>query len=146
MEAVRALGDERIEVLDLPEAPRKGWGLRNQALEWVTADVVSYLGDDDLYLPDHLERVGDLHDTGRFDVVQAMTVLVWPDGRLEPNALDWNVPWLRERFLGHVAQRNGMASVTIAPAWRSARAAGTPTPRRACPATWTSSSASSAAG
>ena len=112
VEAVRALGDERIEVLDLPKAPRKGWGLRNQALERVRADVVSYLGDDDLYLPDHLERVGDLHDTGRFDVVQAMTVLVWPDGRLEPNALDWNVPWLRERFLGDVAQRNGMASVS----------------------------------
>ena len=112
VEAVRALGDDRVEVLDLPKAPRKGWGLRNLALDRVTADVVTYLGDDDLYLPDHLERVGELHDTGRFDVVQAMTVLVWPDGRLEPNAMDWNVPWLRERFLSGAAQRNGMASVS----------------------------------
>jgi hypothetical protein len=111
-EAVAGLADPRIEVLDLPKAPGKGWGHRNLALERATGDVVSYLGDDDVYLPDHLERVGALHDTRELDLVQAAAVLVWPDGRFEPWGLDWGVPWLRERFLNGEVHRNAMASVS----------------------------------
>jgi glycosyltransferase involved in cell wall biosynthesis len=110
--AVGDLGDPKIEVLDLPKGPRLGWALRNQALEIATGDVVSYLGDDDLYLPDHLERVGALHDTGRFDFVQANTIVAWPDGRLRPMGLDWGVPELRRSFAAREKRANPMASAS----------------------------------
>ena len=98
VEAVRALGDPRIEVLDLPKAHRKGWIHRNEALRRARGEVIAYLGDDDLWTPDHLERVGEVFDAGDVDLVQATAFLVWPDGRLELFRLDWRVPLARERF------------------------------------------------
>src|SRR6266542_4746043 len=67
--AVRELGDSRIDVLDLPKGPDYGYDHRNRALECARGDVVAWLGDDDLYLPDHLERVGQLFDSGGVDLV-----------------------------------------------------------------------------
>jgi len=98
-EAVRALGDDRVEVLDLPKGPGRGWVHRNAAIERAIGDIVAYIGDDDLYLPDHLERIGRLHDAGDFGVVQATTALVHPEGDFEPYWLDLAVDWMRERFV-----------------------------------------------
>src|SRR4051794_24719875 len=49
VEAVEALGDERIEVLDMPKGHRLGWPHRNKALKRRRGDVVAYLSDDDLW-------------------------------------------------------------------------------------------------
>jgi glycosyltransferase involved in cell wall biosynthesis len=98
-EAVGALGDERIVLLDLPKAPGLGWENRNEALRRARGDAVAYLSDDDLWLPDHLERVGELLDAGVADVVQANACVVHPDGRLELSGTDWRVPEYRRRFL-----------------------------------------------
>src|SRR5439155_3371990 len=75
-------------------------------------EVIAYLGDDDLYLPDHLERVGALHVTGAFDLVQATTALVHPDGEFEPYWLDLAVDRMRERFLSGAAAKNPMAALS----------------------------------
>jgi glycosyltransferase involved in cell wall biosynthesis len=110
VDAARAMGDPRIVVLDLPKAPLMGWGSRNEALRIAEGDVISYLGDDDLYLPDHLERIGVLHDTEDFAFVQANTIVAMPDGRVHPMHLDWGVPALKQRFESRELNRNPMAS------------------------------------
>jgi glycosyltransferase involved in cell wall biosynthesis len=101
-DAVRSLGDRRVTLLDLPKAPGYGYGNRNIAADAATGDVVAWLGDDDLYLPDHLARAGELFDRLDLDIVQANACIVHRDDRLEPVGTDWRVPRYRERFLAAV--------------------------------------------
>lgn len=50
-----------------PRAARSyGYAHRNRSLE--LAEAIIWLADDDLLLPDHLERIGELWDTNRFDL------------------------------------------------------------------------------
>lgn len=100
--AVEALGAlvGPVRVLDLPKAPGYGYANRNEAMSEVGGDVISWLADDDLYLPDHLERIGELYDAGLADMVQATCCNIRSDGFLEAMGDDWSVPFNRERFLG----------------------------------------------
>jgi hypothetical protein len=100
--AVEALDDPAVELLDLPKAPGYGYANRNVALARARSDVVAWLGDDDLYLPDHLERIGELYDAGVAEVVQATACWVYPDGRVRGWSMDWSVPLYRRLLLsGH---------------------------------------------
>jgi glycosyltransferase involved in cell wall biosynthesis len=99
-EVVRALGDPRVEALDLPKGPGYGYGHRNEALRRVSGDVVAWLADDDLYLTDHLERVGELFDAGVAELVSTPACMVHEDDLLEVTWMDWGIPFYRERFLG----------------------------------------------
>jgi GalNAc5-diNAcBac-PP-undecaprenol beta-1,3-glucosyltransferase len=59
--------DSRIDFLDLPKAGRTGEPHRDQYLSTVgAADIVTYLSDDDLMLPEHVEVMLDA--LGRLDV------------------------------------------------------------------------------
>lgn len=98
-EAVRELGDERIELLDLPKAFGVGYLHRNEVLKRAGDGVVAWLADDDLWLPDHLERVGELFDAGIALLVQAMACKVYSDGTLEPFGVHWSAPTSRDLFL-----------------------------------------------
>jgi hypothetical protein len=99
-EAVRALGDDRVEVLDRPKAFGAGYEHRNEVLERAGGDIVAWLADDDLWLPDHLERAGELFDAGAAAIVNSMSCLVREDGTLEPFGVHWRAPTYRDRFLG----------------------------------------------
>ena len=70
-EAVREIGDSRVEALDLPKADGYGYAHRNLALERARGSAILWLGDDDLLLPDHLERIGERWDEGDVDIVTA---------------------------------------------------------------------------
>jgi GT2 family glycosyltransferase len=100
-EALRALSklEGPVRVLDLPKALGYGYGNRNTAMAKARGEVVNWLADDDLYLPDHLERVGEVFDAGGVDLVQATCCHVRPDGFIDGMGWDWNVPFIRERFL-----------------------------------------------
>ena len=100
VESVRALGDQRVEVLDRPKAYGCGYVHRNEVLERARGGVVAWLADDDLWLPDHLERLGEFFDAGAADVVNAMACRVQPDGRLEAFGVHWRAPSYRDVFLG----------------------------------------------
>jgi glycosyltransferase involved in cell wall biosynthesis len=99
VEAVRAVADPRVEVLELPKGPGYGYGHRNEALRRARGDVVSWLCDDDLYLPEHLERVGELFDAGLAELVCTPACLVDEHERLHATWMDWGIPFYRERFL-----------------------------------------------
>jgi hypothetical protein len=110
-EAMRALGDPRVEVVELPKAPGYGYEHRNVALERARGEAIVYLADDDLLMPDHLRRIGKLWDMGRFDVVQSYAVMVHPDDTLELMGYDWSVPGQRAAF--EHANTNPMTSVSV---------------------------------
>jgi glycosyltransferase involved in cell wall biosynthesis len=110
-EAMRALGDPRVEVVELPKAPGYGYEHRNVALERARGEAIVYLADDDLWMPDHLKRIGRLWDCGRFDIVQSYAVLVAPDDALELMGADWSVPGQRAAF--ELGNTNPMSSVSV---------------------------------
>lgn len=112
--ALRALGDERVRVLELPKGPGYAYAHRNLALHEARGEVVSWLGDDDLYLRDHLATIGELWDAGGVDLVQACAVLVDEAGALHPMGSDWGVVGYRvEAMWGH--NRTPMAAVSHRP-------------------------------
>lgn len=113
VKAVEGLGDERIEVLDMPKGHRLGWPHRNEALRRRRGDVVAYLSDDDLWFPDHLARIGEVFDAGGADVVQAHVALVDERGELTEWGQDWRVPLLRDELLERRGQhRTPMSAVS----------------------------------
>jgi len=99
-EAVHALGDDRVEVLDRPKGFGAGYEHRNEVIERAGRDIVAWLADDDLWLPDHLERAGELFDAGAATIVNSMSCLVREDGTLEPFGVHWRAPTYRDKFLG----------------------------------------------
>jgi Glycosyl transferase family 2 len=117
-EAVRAIGDDRIEVLDRPKGVGAGYAHRNEVLDRAGEGIVAWLADDDLWLPDHLERAGELFDAGAAEIVNSMSCLVREDGTLEPFGVHWRAPTYRDRFLG-VENRTPSSAVS-----HRARAAG----------------------
>lgn len=110
-DAVRALGDPRVEALELEKAPGFGYGHRNTPLERAAGEAIVYLADDDLLLPDHVERIGELWDSGRYDLVQNPAVRVDPDDTLTWMGADWSVPALRARF--EADNSHPMASISV---------------------------------
>lgn len=110
-EALRALGDPRVEVLELEKAPGYGYEHRNRSLEQARGEAIVWLADDDLLLPDHLERLGALWDTGRYDLVHGSGVVIHPDDTLEWFGTDWSVPAHREELERY--NTNPMASIAL---------------------------------
>lgn len=109
--ALEELDDDRLVVLALPKLPGYAYAHRNVALERARGSAILWLGDDDLLLPDHLSRIGELWDTGGYDVVSAPAVLVQPD-----DTLGWlGENWALERNRRALERRNGnvMAGVSI---------------------------------
>jgi glycosyltransferase involved in cell wall biosynthesis len=98
-EAARAVGDPRVVVLDKPKAPGAGWLNRNDVLDQADAEVVAWLSDDDLWLPDHLERIAPLYESGVADLVQSSCTLVEADDSMESCGLDWSVARFRKGAL-----------------------------------------------
>ena len=94
--ALAALRDPRVTVLDLPKQPGYGYGHRNLALELAGDGAVVFAGDDDLLLPDHLERLGERWDAGGADIVLTPAVEVRPDDALLWRGHDWSVAWIRD--------------------------------------------------
>jgi glycosyltransferase involved in cell wall biosynthesis len=111
-EALRGLGDDRIEVLELDKAPGYAYAHRNIALERARGGVIAYLGDDDMFLPDHFERIGELWDAGIADVVVAGACLVHERDELQPMTDEWTVPRMQARLLDGV-NRVPMGAVSL---------------------------------
>jgi len=112
-EALRALGDERLEVLDLAKLPGYAYAHRNVALELARGETILWLADDDLLLPDHLERLGEVWDAGDADLVSSPGVIVHPDDALEWFGTDWGVARFRAATATGTANSNVMASVSV---------------------------------
>src|SRR5882724_3504899 len=91
-EIVAGLGraDPRIRFFDHPKGPRHGEVYRAEALRQARGRIVCYLGDDDLWLPDHVERMERLLDTADFG--HSMHVEAAEDGSLHVHLFDLALP------------------------------------------------------
>jgi glycosyltransferase involved in cell wall biosynthesis len=75
-----AARDPRIRVFEHPKGERYGEAYRHQALQHARGAYVCQLGDDDLWLPNHLGEMGNLLE--EVDFGNLPHVEVTPDGRL----------------------------------------------------------------
>jgi glycosyltransferase involved in cell wall biosynthesis len=86
--------DGRVRFFDNPKGPRTGEIYRHQALAEARGEIVCYLSDDDLWLPDHVERMRELLDEA--DYANALMVHMDAAGSLGVAPLDLLYPGERE--------------------------------------------------
>lgn len=86
--------DPRVRFFDNPKGPRHGEIYRHQALAEATGEIVCYLSDDDLWLPDHVETLRSLLDEA--DYANALMLHLDAAGRLGVAPLDLSYPGERE--------------------------------------------------
>lgn len=76
--------DERIRFVDRPKGQRHGEAYRDEVLAQARGEIVCYLCDDDLWLPDHVELMRETLRDADFAAAQSMHVsatgelLCWP--------------------------------------------------------------------
>jgi GalNAc5-diNAcBac-PP-undecaprenol beta-1,3-glucosyltransferase len=89
--------DERVRFFDNPKGPSRGELHRHAALQEARGEIVCYLSDDDLWLPEHVETM--LHFLEEADFAGAMQVVVREDGSLRPTSGDISLPHYQNLML-----------------------------------------------
>jgi glycosyltransferase involved in cell wall biosynthesis len=86
-----ATGDRRVRWEGFPKAPGLGYSNRARAIGRARGGLIAYLAPDDLWAPQHLERLVRMLDRDRLDFVFSKPVLVWGPGIPRPHYLpfDW---------------------------------------------------------
>jgi Glycosyl transferase family 2 len=99
---VGSFEDPRIRWFDLPKGPGFGYTNRNFALREARGQLVAFMAHDDLYLPDHLERLAEPFADEHVMWVYSRPVWVSRDGLIVPFAVDMRKADQLQTFLtGH---------------------------------------------
>ncbi len=98
-EVVASFADARIRWFDLPKAPNFGYANRNIALRTARGELIAYMTHDDIWLPDHLERLGGHFAAPHIDFAYSRTLWVARDGTITPSAFNLHDPATRQPFL-----------------------------------------------
>lgn len=109
-EAVMAIDDPRIRWFDFPKAPNFGYANRNRALREARGELVAFAADDDLMLPDHLERLGACFDDPAVLWAYSRALWVSADGIAGPDLTNLQLRDEREYFRIH---GNTLAAGTV---------------------------------
>ena len=98
-EVVAALSreDPRVRFLDFPKAPNYGEAHRGAAIEGTGAEIVCYLCDDDLLLPEHVESMAEL--LADADLAHSQNGCLEADGSWYPYLSDLASPHCRDWLL-----------------------------------------------
>lgn len=90
--------EERVRYLSFPKGPRLGEAYRHGVLcEEARGECVLYLSDDDVWFPEHAERLLELLEAADF----AHALALWnnPDGAVQMTTLDIAVAFHREAVI-----------------------------------------------
>jgi GalNAc5-diNAcBac-PP-undecaprenol beta-1,3-glucosyltransferase len=82
--------DSRVRFFDHPKGPRNGEIYRHAALTEARGEIVCYLGDDDLYLPGHVDTM--LQALRQVDFAHALYVCVAPTDVVCAYMIDVSLP------------------------------------------------------
>jgi glycosyltransferase involved in cell wall biosynthesis len=96
---VLGFDDPRVTWLDLPKGFGYGYENRNRALERARGSLIAYLQTDDLWFPDHLDRLVAAIQKEGADVGYSRPVHVLADGTLFQHPYDVRRPHYREMLL-----------------------------------------------
>lgn len=102
-DATRALvaelsaADHRIRFFDNPKGPRKGEIHRHKALQQAQGRFVAYLGDDDCWMPNHLEVMRELLSDADFG--HTLQIGIGKNGDLVVVPGDLEIATFRDRML-----------------------------------------------
>jgi glycosyltransferase involved in cell wall biosynthesis len=95
--------DGRVRFFDHPKNSRHGEIYRHQALAEARGEIVCYLDDDDLWLPEHLEYMREL--LRQADFAHSLSLYINPDGSVGGvYAMDLALPVYRESILTGFSQ------------------------------------------
>ena len=89
--------DHRVKFFDNPKGSRHGEQHRHEALRDAQGEIVCYLSDDDLWLPNHVEAMQAL--LAESDFAHTLPLRVDPEGRIHHWRVDLELPFYRELFL-----------------------------------------------
>lgn len=98
---VKRFDDPRIRWFDLPKAPGYGYANRNIAMAESRGELVAFASDDDLMLPDHLERLGVLFDAPQVQWAYSQALWVSTDGIAGPDLTNLSFEDERQVFEQH---------------------------------------------
>ncbi len=90
--------DARVRLFTNDKGPRHGEVHRARALEEASGEIVCYLSDDDLWLPEHLEVMSELLEDA--DFAHCLPIRVEPDGTLGGWPVDLTEEADRQLLLG----------------------------------------------
>ena len=89
--------DPRVRFLDFPKGPNHGEIHRGAAIEETSAEIVCYLCDDDLLLPEHVASMADL--LADADLANSQNGYLEVDGSWHPYLADLASPQCRDWLL-----------------------------------------------
>ena len=90
--------DQRVRFFDNPKGARHGEEHRHAALSEARGEIVCYLSDDDLWLPEHVETLQAL--LAESDFAHTLPLWIDPDGSIHHWRVDLELPFYRELLLG----------------------------------------------
>ncbi len=105
-EVVAGFEDPRIRWFDLPKAAYFGYANRNVALRQARGSLIAFMAHDDLWLPDHLEILGEAFEDKKVELAYSRPTWVDPDGSLVPGTFDLRENTTLNSFLDR--KRNGI--------------------------------------
>ena len=98
--AALAASDRRVRFFDRPKGERHGEALRHEALQEGRAEIICYLSDDDLWLPDHVEGLAQALENA--DFAHALPLYITASGESGVHSGHLGVPASRARVCGGV--------------------------------------------
>lgn len=100
--------DERVRFFDNPKGPRRGEVHRHAALTYARGEIVCYLSDQDLWLPDHVETMLKLLQHANFAGARPMHIK--PDGSIGCWLGTFNHSYFKEKMLAGTYNFFGLSS------------------------------------
>ena len=76
---VSSFNDSRIHWFNLPVNIGSQYAPNNEGLKRASGKYIAYLGHDDLWFPDHLSKLKSFIESGDFEFVHSLTILIRPD-------------------------------------------------------------------
>jgi hypothetical protein len=98
-EVVKSFNDPRVIWFDLPKAPNFGYANRNVALRTARGLFIAFMAHDDLWFPDHLERLAPLFVDENIELAYSRPLWVIPQGLLAPTTFNLEYESTLQEFL-----------------------------------------------